>query len=287
MASPDAHRRRRLRAVNATVFLPALLGLAPAARADEPRSAREFDAAVGMAYSYGPEYLGSDRSSGGLTPYFATYYGRWRLSTGGAGLVLGFGANEQGSGATRELYRDRGWSMSAGLRYDRGRKRRDSRYLVDLEDVPNTLRAKISVTRDVAGPWSLHSNLSLDLLGRGGGAEVTFEGHRRERLAPLTEWRAVVGTTLGNQTLMRTQFGVHGEDAARTGLPVHLPSAGWKDLHASATIVHGLSRKWIVHASASTGLLLGGAASSPLTHQKYWYGLSVGLGYRWNATWND
>ena len=62
-----------------------------------------------------------------------------------------------------------GGYANATLRIDNGRKSADVRGLAGLDDIPRTLRARLSATWQVDPAWKVASGLNLDLLQRGVG----------------------------------------------------------------------------------------------------------------------
>ena len=58
---------------------------------------------------------------------------------------------------------------NATLRIDNGRKSADVRGLEGLDDIPRTLRARLSATWQVEPAWKVANCLNLDLLQRGVG----------------------------------------------------------------------------------------------------------------------
>ncbi|HLO94857.1 MAG TPA: hypothetical protein VK195_11105, partial [Burkholderiaceae bacterium] len=105
------HRLPRLRAgplalaslVAALTALPAHAGdAAPPRQASQvsqaPLESQEPRYLLGLRISRGPEYPGSRRQEQGLTPLWALYWGRWRITTAGTGAMMGFGSEAASPG---------------------------------------------------------------------------------------------------------------------------------------------------------------------------------------------
>jgi len=235
---------------------------------------------IGAAVSSGPEYAGSARSVLKIRPLWAYQYGRLRLSTSGAGAVLGFAADAPGPGASAELLTTDRLRLGAALRIDNGRRSSDSADLAGLPDIDRTLRGRLYASYALTDRLGISGNVSQDLLGKHGGALGSFDLSYRYPLGPRTELSAGFGIAVANTQYMQTYFGVTDAQAAGIGLPAFAPGAGLKDRHAGIGVTTALTPRWIAFATLGTSTLLGDAASSPLTKKATATGGAVGLAYR-------
>ncbi|HEX2009777.1 MAG TPA: MipA/OmpV family protein [Roseateles sp.] len=260
----------------------ALLGLACAAQAQPGEAGAEGARyLLGSTLSSEPEYAGSDRRHFKLRPLWAYQQGRFRLSTGRAGGLLGLGGEASGPGASADLLSSGRLRLGLGLRIDHGRDSADSARLSGLPDVRGTLRGRIYAAYALGGPWSVTGSLSQDLLGREGGMLGGLDLGYRARLGPATEWSASVGLSFGDRRYMRSYFGIGEEVAARSGYAVFEPKRFARDLHAGIGLNHALDRHWLAFGGVSFSTLQADAAASPLTQERSSVSVSVGLAYRW------
>lgn len=235
--------------------------------------------AIGADAAYGPEYAGAGNAALKLRPLWAYQYGRWRISSSGAGAVLGFAAETAGAGATAELVKTDRLRFSVGLRIDHGRQSSDSDDLAGLPDVRRTLRGRMSVSYALAPHWSAGASVSQDLLGRGGGALAAFDLGYRDRLTDRTHWSAGAGISLGDGTYLRSYFGVPTQ-SARADRPAFEPGASLRDVHLGVGLTTAITPRWIAFGGVGASNLLGDAAASPLTKSRFGWSMNVGLAYR-------
>lgn len=254
----------------------------PPASADEttPGDAPKSIYVLGLSLKSAPEYEGADRYALKVRPLWAYRYGRFKISTSGASAVMGFATVSVGSGVSAEILRTARWKLAAALRFDSGRKSGDSARLAGLPDIQRTLRGRFSVSYRLDDEWGVGASVSQDLIGRGGGAEVGLNLGYRHWLSPTTSVSAGAGVSLGDGRYMQTYFGITDAQSSTSGLPAHAPQAGPKSVGASVGFMTALTPRWIAFANASSTRLLGGAASSPLTHRANAAAISFGLAYR-------
>ena len=224
------------------------------------------------------DYAGGAGRKNSLRPAWAIEYGRFRLSTSRGSAFMGHGLGPRESGASATLVeRDRAY-LSASLRIDNGRDGADAPILVGLPPVRSTLRARVSAGYALTPRWSVGAGLSQDILGRGGGAQLSASvGYAW----PVTEQTKVVfgaGASFGDRTYLRSHFGVPAGSAG--GLPAFAPGAGLYSVDAGVEVMSAIHRNWVVLGAVRMSQLQGDARRSPLSVQPTGYSVSVGLAYR-------
>jgi outer membrane scaffolding protein for murein synthesis (MipA/OmpV family) len=235
---------------------------------------------VGVRAHWQPEYAGSRRYDVGYTPIWAISWGRWHISTSGGTALLGFGAEVRGDGASTDLIRDKKWRVGLSLRIDSGRNSDDAETTAGLDDIKRTLRGRLYASYALTPDWQLSGALSQDLLGNKGGMVGGVDVGWRLRQSARSELTAGVGLTVGDSTYMRSYFGVSPQGSANSGHPVFQPGAGARDIHAGVGWTRSITPRWIFFTGLGGNYLLGPAADSPLTEQRFGGQFSVGLAYR-------
>lgn len=235
---------------------------------------------IGAALSSAPDYAGSDRTAIKPSPLWAWQYGRYRISTGRAAALLGFGADPPGPGASAELLSSGNLKFGAALRIDGGRGASDSPHLAGLPELRRTLRGRFYASYAAGPHWSLGASLSQDLLGRQGGALAAADLGYRAPAGVHSEWSAGVGLSFADRRYMQSYFGVTEAAARTSGLVAFNPGAGIRDLHAGIGWTTALTPRWIAFAGAGISALQGDAAASPLTHARSSTTASMAIAYR-------
>jgi outer membrane scaffolding protein for murein synthesis (MipA/OmpV family) len=255
---------------------------ASAAAAPSPAAEPVTRYVLGAALAYAPDYSGSQRSSLKPRPLWAWQHGRYRLSTGGAGAVLGFGvvAPDAGPGASADIAAKDKWRLGAVLRIDNGRSSSDSPDLAGLPDVRRTLRGRLFTTYTFDAHWSVGANVSEDLLGRGGGATAGLGLGYHLPLGKATEWNIGGGANFGDRRYLSARYALPADVAAARGVAAYEPGGGIESINIGTGIMTALSPNWIVYANLGASSLRGGAAASPLTTSATTWQASIGFGWR-------
>lgn len=235
---------------------------------------------LGANLVYAPEYAGASRHSLDLKPVWALQYGRVRISSSGAASVLGFGADSPGAGASADLVQTDRFKLRLGLRLDHGRKSSDSVDLAGLPDVRNTVRGRVAASYALDAHWTTAVSVSQDLLGRDGGALASLDLGYRAKLTASTQWSTGAGLTFGNSRYMQSYFGVPEGALRPPQLPSFSPGAGLRDVHTGIGLMMTITPRWVAFGGAGYSVLLGDAASSPLTKGRGNWSASVGLAWR-------
>src|SRR5450830_1261700 len=125
---------------------------------------------LGAGLRSSPNYSGAAGSRHRLSPVWLVSYGRFKLSTGGANALLGYGAEMGGSGATATLLSLRALQLNASLGFDNGRSASDDPRLSGLPDVRRTITGRLGLGLALGYGWAVGTGLTQDLLGRDAGS---------------------------------------------------------------------------------------------------------------------
>ncbi|HEY1091963.1 MAG TPA: MipA/OmpV family protein [Burkholderiaceae bacterium] len=240
----------------------------------------EFNYVLGLRVNNGPDYMGSSTRSTGVRPVMALYFGRFRLSNSGASAVMGFGREQESSGASIDLVDRKRLSLGGSLRIDSGRSSSDSPRLAGLPDVKRTLRAQLSARYHLAEGLDLGLTWNTDLLGEGGGAIASLGIAKRLYKDGGTEWTAGGGVSWGNATNQRAYFGVTPAAALTSGYRIYEPGSGLRDAYVGTGWTRAINHHWIAFGALSYSQLQGPSADSPLVQQRGALIGSIGLAYR-------
>lgn len=252
--------------------------------ADPVSTLDEVRFVLGGVVSNGPIYFGQTQRGSGLRPMFALRWGRVRLSSSGAGSLIG---EASAGGASTELYSDEHWNLRLGLRLDRGRRiKQDAEgRLAELPEVRGTLRARLGVSRSLGSRQSLSLNASPDLLGRRGGTLVQLAYYRELEAPPILQqavggtWSLSAALNAGDDRYMNSYFGIPVASAryrmyeAEGGLRDVGLGLGWRR-------AFGEQQNWLLFAGVQGQRLLGPAADAPFVQRRSSWSASLGMAYR-------
>lgn len=258
-----------------------LLALALPAQAEEPAlpaPPKKLEGAIGLVFSYSPEYAGAARHSVGLVPAGFIRYGR--ISISGAGGFTTRRSDDVERGVAASLVEREHVRVSLAARFDNGRNDGDSDRLAGMGDIDATLRARLLVRWMPDAYWTLASSLSADVLGRGGGWWADVGLSRTWRLSPITKVQVGGRIGIAGDTYLQTWYGVTPEQAARSGHPVYTPAAGLHDASLGITLRTEFGPRWGTFVGAGVSRQLGPAAASPLVEAATGWSLSTGLVWR-------
>lgn len=238
---------------------------------------QEFELALGLRGSYGPDYLGASESGFSGAPAIYVRYGRFSLSTA-SGLIDRRDDNVlRGLGV--DLSRSNTFRAGVSLRYDRGRGDDGKEGLRGIGGVSSTVRVRGAVQWRPDANWRLSAAATPDLFDRGGGLLLEGGVGREWRLDPQTRLNAGASVTWGDARYMRSYFGVGEDETEATGLPAYEPGGGWRDASVTARLRHDLSRRWTVSGGIGLTHLLGPTVDSPFTGDTQTFGVSAGVIY--------
>jgi len=238
----------------------------------------KWEGAIGLTVGYGPAYIGSDDYNVGLKPALYLRYGRFSISTG-AGFTTRR-ADQVLRGLGVDLWSSERVRFSLAARLDSGRSESSSPALGGMGDVEGTLRARASALWRLDDGWQLGGAVSVDALSRGQGTLGELSFSRERALTPDTVWVWGGSLTVGDAAYMRSYYGVTAAQAANTGYPQYLPSAGLRDLALSIGLRSELTPDWVGYINAGVSQALGPLLDSPLVEQPFGWGINAGLAWR-------
>lgn len=243
---------------------------------------RKLRGAITTVVGWGPDYLGA--SSGGLSykPGFLLQYGRWSLSSNGAfaasaerdegeELPQGLGFNLLGD--------DHEW-LRLSLRVDSGRRSGGISGLRGIDDVPRTIRMRLSGQVNLIDGWALTPAANVDLLGRGVGHTLELALGKSWTVTKRTRFDSQLAMTYGTQQYLDRFFGVTPTEAATSGYAPYTPKAGLRDVRLGFGVHYDISARWVATANTGIQQLVGPAADSPLARSTTHWGFGAGLGWR-------
>ena len=272
------------RILTSRLVLALLLGAALplVARAQEepppkPGPRPNFEGAIGLQLNSSPQYQGSDLRKVSPKPGIYLRWGRFSVATSSNFVTRHDDEVVRGLGA--ELVQRDDLRVQLGLRYDPGRKTKVSTDLAQLDDVRDTVRARISMVWQPARHWRFSAGWSNDILGRDGGALVDFGVAREFRLSQRSVLSVGTGLAWGDRQYMQSRFGISPAAAARSGKPAYAPTGGLRDVAVNVQVRTDLNRQWSVWGGANLSRLLGPTLDSPLTMKTTQ--ATAGVGFAW------
>ena len=183
-----------------------------------------------------------------------------------------------GEGIGINLLSSRDYRAGVAVSYDLGRNEHDSSRLHGLGDISWAPEPKL-FGELVLFPVVLRADIRRAIGGHDGwigdlGAYMPVAGSK--------EFVVFVGpsVTFADETYMRRYFGISPEQSQRSGLPVHRAGAGIKQSGLGISGDWFFADHWLIAGEFATERLLGGAANSPITQDKWQLGLSFTLSYR-------
>ena len=110
-----------------------------------------------------------------------------------------------------------------------------------------------TLTRSVGGGWE--------------GVELALDAEYAWAAMPIWRVALAVSASVVDETYASSRFGVSAADAAVSGLAVHAPAGGLKDVGVSLRSVLSFSRAYGLFARVAYTRLLGDAAESPIVEE--------------------
>ena len=266
-------------------ILPALLAalaLASVAADEQPSRQRrprcELEGAIGPVFNLSSTYTGVTQRNLSVSPGFFLRCGRYTVSNTGAFVTRRKDDVFQGLGV--DLKQNENVRLNFGLRIDRGRRSADSETLQGLQNVPATIRARGTLTRQFDRGFKGSVTWNPDLLNRGGGQTVEVNLTHDRVLSRGLTWSAGLGFSWANARYMRSYYGVTPQESVASGYVPYTPHAGWRDATLGTTWRLDGDRSWVAFWGAGLSRQLGPAAASPLTRSNDQWSINGGIAWR-------
>jgi MipA family protein len=237
-----------------------------------------WEGAIGVIGSYRPEYSGATQRVTKVSPAVFLRYGRFTITNASGFVTRRAGDVVRGLGV--DLASSERLRVNLALRFDAGRSEGSSASFAGLGDIDPTVRARINLGWQFAGPFRLGASWSADALGRGGGSFGELSLGWEHRFAPTTVLSAGLALSAAGDRYMQTYYGISEAQASRTTYRVYTPGAGLRDVAATVGFRTDLGEDWILLAGAGATRLLGAAARSPLSTSRNGWGINAGLAWR-------
>jgi outer membrane protein len=210
---------------------------------------------AGLAVVSAPRYLGSDERRTLAMPLLDAHWANGWF----AGTVNGIGYN-----FSKQATRQYGLRLTA----DFGRPERRSAALRGLGDVD--ARPELGGFLNIR-PTS-HLLLSSSLRA-GSGRErkgLVLDLGATQALALGAQWHASIGLglTLANRAHLQDYFGVNAAQASASGLSVHAPDSGLRDVRATLGLSYRVAPATALSAGLTVQALQGDARTSPVTRDR-------------------
>ncbi|MEW6695119.1 MltA-interacting protein MipA [Tepidimonas thermarum] len=237
---------------------------------------------LGGGLSVGRDAVGSSGYALGLRPVWGVWWGRFRLSSGGAASLWNVGRETVvDAGLSTTLVSRSNASLSASLRWDEGRAADDDDpRLRGVPAVRATLRGRLALGYALRPGWSVRAGISQDLLGRGGGTQWSAGLAYRHPVSARSHWDLSAELTGGSAAYRLAHYGIAPAAAGPTGRAAYVPGGGPESVQVGWGLVSALDQDWVLYGGVGVTRLLGAAARSPLVGARQTWGASVGVAYR-------
>jgi MipA family protein len=252
---------------------------APGQPAPDSRPPRLEGAVTGVA-RWGPTYLGAETYGWSFKPGLLLRYGRWSVSSNGSFAARTDDPNDAPRGLGLNLLGDEHDWVKLSLRVDSGRRSEGIDALRGVDDVPRTLRLRLSARKEWGDGWVVTPGVNIDLLNKGVGHTADLSVGKDWLLAPQLKVSVSTGLTCATGSYMRSYFGITPSESSASGYAVYEPGSGFRDLRLGTGLRYEINKRWVAVANASVQRLVGQAADSPTTQAATQWGVGAGLGWR-------
>ena len=240
----------------------------------------KLEGAITSIASWGPDYLGAKNYGWSLKPGLLLRYGRWSISSNGSFAARTDDPNDTPRGLGLNLFGDEHDWVKLSLRVDSGRRSEGIDALRGVDDVPRTLRLRLSARKEWGDGWVITPGVNIDLLNKGVGHTVDLSVGKDWQMTSKLKVSACTGATWASGGYMRSYFGITPSESAASGYSIYEPGAGLRDVRLGTGLRYEFNRSWVAVAYASVQKLVGQAASSPTTQAATQWGVGGGLGWR-------
>ena len=233
----------------------------------------EGHAGLGGGLAVVPRYPGSDRHETRFFPLISFSFGRL--------FVGGDPGGGEGGGVGMRLFGDKNWTLGFALSADFGKAREESDdpRLQGLGDIDGTVRATLFTVYQYR--WlALRAGVSPDIGGENQGTLARFDIFGRYPATERLIFNAGPGLTWASGQYARTFFAIDAEQSARSGLPQYEAARGVNNVRVSIGATYLMTKSWTAGARAARAKLVGDAADSPLTADRWQDAFAVFLNYR-------
>jgi MipA family protein len=242
---------------------------------------RKLEGAVTGVTSWGPDYLGARSYGWSFKPGLLLRYGRWSVSSNGSFAArTDDDPNDAPRGLGLNLLGDEHDWVKLSLRVDSGRRSKGVAALRGIDDIPRTLRLRLSARHEWGDGWAITPGVNIDLLNKGVGHTADLSFSKDWLLTSKLKVSASTGLTWATGEYMRSYFGITPLESAASGYAVDEPGAGFRDLRLGAGLRYEINKRWVAVAQASVQRLVDQAAGSPTTKAATQWGVGAGLGWR-------
>lgn len=257
---------------------------APAAPERKPSTGTKpkLRGALTAVVGWGPDYLGASSSGLSYKPGFLLQYGRWSLSSRGsfAASAEAIQGEELPRGLGFRLLGDEQDWLRLSLRVDSGRRSKGVSGLMGIDDVPRTVRLRMSGQVNLLGGWTLTPAANIDLLSRGVGHTLDLNLSRDWALTSRVKFATHMGLTWGTRQYLNSYFGVTAAESLASGYVPYTANEGLRDVRIGVGLHYDISQRWIATANTGVQHLVGPAAQSPIARSTTHWGVGAGLGWR-------
>ncbi|WP_200373745.1 MipA/OmpV family protein [Thiocystis violacea] len=225
-----------------------------------------------------PDYFGSKDQDIGVAPF-------GRLSLGGSRFVRLLG-NE----IRVNLLDNRNWQLGPAALWRFSREDVENPVVNKVHEIDDALSLGLFGGYIWRDPQEMRRQAGVGAWALGDATDVYngwtagLNAYAMQPVARMVTLAAGTAFTYGSDNYTNEYFGVTQADSLSSGLPIHVPGGGVRDVRGWATAVLSLSLHWHLGVGIMYSRILGDAADSPLvalegSKNQWIYG--VGALYAW------
>ncbi len=237
-----------------------------------------WDASLGIGLVAAPAYEGSKHYLASPIPMVAiSWHDTVSLGTNGLSIY----------------HKAKGFRYGVGVTYDPGRKDNGKNLfgmssgdhrLEGMGNINPAAAFKTFISYDLHlsqdAPLIVIDASAIKLTGRNnsgvlirGGISMPYQLNQNWRMVPN------INTTWANDRYMNDYFGVTPEQATRSQFSTYKAKAGIKDVGIGLNVTYKIDKNWFVSCNGRGKMLLGGAASSPVSATNIDASIATLVGY--------